>query len=98
MAWDGQPLWQGEARIAEPRGRPVVVQRWEIILDGEPIRNMLGGTLGTGLFNKEGRKKDSGAHLKYLKNPPMDKQINLSGTSPGKTRQAAHTNGEECSF
>lgn len=46
------------------------VQRWKVILFGEPLRSMSGGTLGTGL--SPGREKDSGAHLKYLKDPPRD--------------------------
>lgn len=47
------------------------VQRWKTILFGEPIRSMSGGTLGTGLVHQE-EKKDSGAHLKYLKDSSMD--------------------------
>lgn len=39
--------------------------------------------------------EDSGAHLEYLKDLPMDKRINSLGTFLGRAKQAAHTNGEE---
>lgn len=39
--------------------------------------------------SQEKRRENSDTHLKYVKDPPMNKQITLLGSAPSRTRQAA---------
>ena len=46
-------------------------------------------TLGTGAPRPGREKSGLGGSSKYLKDPPMDKQIKVLGAALGRTRQAA---------
>lgn len=88
LAWGRLPLW-GQ-HDGDSWGRQLLVQRWKNILDGERIRNMsLRRTLRNGAPWPGREKSGLRGSSKYLKDPPMDKQINILGVALGRTRQAA---------
>lgn len=69
MGWTDSLAERGEGSSAQRQasGCPEV----EDLLFGEPLRSMSGEFWELG-FHQEERKKDSGAQLKYLKDPPMN--------------------------